>query len=182
MTNWKQRLIKRFHETKVVQFGDFTLSSGAKSHYYVDARKVTLDFFGLKAIIEGIDHITNEYALEYYWIGGPSIGADPIVGAGIAQLYDINGGFLVRPKQKDHGTKRFVEGNIGSKYILVEDVCTTGSSILHCLDVIEDIIKDSPIAIFSVLDRGSGIENWMHKGNLVPYFPLLKLEDLGIKV
>ena len=181
MLNWKERLIKRFHTLNAIKYGDFTLSSGAKSNYYIDARLVTLDFYGLKAILEGIEFVTEEHKLEYYYIGGPTLGADPIVGGAITTLFDINSGFLIRTKQKDHGTKKLIEGNLplNSKCLLVEDVITTGNSITTCLDILGDNVK--VIGIVSVLDRNSGIKNWTHHGVSIPYFPLLTLKDLDIR-
>ena len=87
-----------------IRFGDFTLSSGAKSRYYADVRRTSLHPEGALLIAQLMDPILQEHGVAS--IGGLTLGADPIVGATIAWT-QLQGrglmGFLVRKEQKGHG-------------------------------------------------------------------------------
>jgi orotate phosphoribosyltransferase len=136
----KQRLIEILLE-RSVQFGDFTLSSGKKTDFYVDGKMTTLtpeaSWAIATLIIERLDP-------EISAVGGPGYGAAPIVGAVVPVSYAMNrkvNGFLIRDSVKKYGTRRWIEGkeNIpdGSTVCVVEDTCTTGASILSAISKIE---------------------------------------------
>ncbi len=125
--------LKRILIERSIRKGDFTLASGRKSNYYINGKMTTLHSRGLylaaKLLLDGFS------GMEYDAFAGPVIGADPIVGALLALSAErglSKEGLLVRKEAKGHGTKKIVEGNIhnGLRVIILEDVVTTGGSLL----------------------------------------------------
>ena len=124
-----------------VRFGEFTLASGRKSDFYVDARQTTLNAEGSSVVAQlMLDRIPEGTVA----IGGPTMGADPIVSATTASAWADGRtlhGFLVRKEAKGHGAGRQIEGlasiPAGSRVCVVEDTTTTGGSLLKALGVIE---------------------------------------------
>ena len=139
--------------------GDFVLSSGAKSNYYVDLRRVSLSAEGVSLIAELVLE-TLDSGPSVQMIGGPTIGADPIVGA-VAALSRARGrlldAFLVRKQSKAHGTQAKVEGPpiAGKAVAVLDDVGTTGASLITALEAAREQGADVRRALI-VLDRGEG--------------------------
>ncbi|MCM8824181.1 MAG: hypothetical protein NC822_05870, partial [Candidatus Omnitrophica bacterium] len=115
------------------------LSSGKISNFYIDVRRVSLSSQGIYLISQIIwDMIKKDNPTA---IGGPTLGADPIV-AGVCFLANQKGknlkGFIVRKEPKKHGRQNLIEGKELSKkdrIILVDDVATTGSSLINAISV-----------------------------------------------
>ena len=130
----RQDLLKMLAQ-KSFRIGDFKLSSGASSDYYIDCRTTTLHARG--AQLTG--QVFLEQIREQEWkpaaIGGLTMGADPIVVA-VAVTSGTIHGFLVRKSEKQHGTGRRVEGfaEKGARVVIVDDVCTTGSSTVQAIE------------------------------------------------
>jgi len=128
--------------------GQFTLSSGKTSDYYLDARRVTLDPEG--AWLVGRAMFERLRQIEPDAVGGPTLGADPIATA-VAIASHLAGApipaFIVRNQQKAHGRQRAVEGpfpppkregeDVGIRVAIVEDVITTGGSIEKAIAAVE---------------------------------------------
>jgi orotate phosphoribosyltransferase len=134
MISPRQELL-RLLATKSFRLGDFKLSSGGRSDYYIDCRTTTLDARGAQlagqVFLEEIRHRGwNPEA-----IGGLTMGADPIVVA-IAVTSGTLNGFLVRKAEKQHGTGQRVEGfrGKGARVVIVDDVCTTGASTIQAIE------------------------------------------------
>ena len=153
--NRDERLLEIVRERALVR-GDFTLASGAKSTFYFDLRRVTLWPEGAYLVgkrvfelIEGVDAV-----------GGMSLGADPIV-ATVAVVSHTEGrpipAFIVRREPKRHGTQQYIEGELprGSRVAIVDDVITTGGSILRS---IEEVEKEGcrVVKVVAILDRQQG--------------------------
>jgi orotate phosphoribosyltransferase len=140
-------------ETGAVKTGEFVLSSGKKSNFYIDCRKVTLHPKGAKLI--GRIVLDKIKGLKVDAIGGLTLGADPITGAVVA-LSDIPG-FIVRKKEKEHGTKQKIEGLLepGWNVVVVEDVATTGGSALQAIEAVE-AVGAKVVKVISVVDREEG--------------------------
>ncbi|NSW88332.1 orotate phosphoribosyltransferase [bacterium] len=159
--------------------GDFTLSSGEKSSYYIDARISTLSAESLGIITEIFYDKIIQKNLKY--VGGPTIGADPIVGALLAESYSKGSplkGFLVRSGEKKHGTKKVVEGPSikNSKVVIVEDVVSTGGSILAAIKEVEKEGAKVDL-ILSIVDREMGaIEKFSELK--IQYSPIFKISEL----
>jgi len=131
------------------KLGDFTLSSGAKSDYYIDCRTTTLHAEGARLTGLAILDLLRENKLKPAAVGGLTMGADPIVSAvSIASatraLEHPNAalihGFLVRKAEKAHGTGRRIEGFFekSAPVVVVDDVCTTGASTITAVEAAKD--------------------------------------------
>ena len=125
--------------TKSFRLGEFTLSSGLKSDYYIDCRTTTLHARGA----ELTGHVFLDLFRQQGWhpraVGGLTMGADPVVVA-ISVISSQAGapvhGFLVRKQEKAHGMGRRIEGfqERGAQVVIVDDVCTTGSSTVQAIE------------------------------------------------
>ncbi len=142
-----------------MKFGDFTLSSGKKSDFYVDCRKVTLHPEGArliaKLILEKIKELEYSRKIKVNAVGGLTLGADPITSSVVA-LGDIPG-FIVRKKEKEHGTRQKIEGIIepGFNVVIVEDVATTGASALQAIEAAEAYCA-KVVKVIAIVDREEG--------------------------
>jgi orotate phosphoribosyltransferase len=120
---------------KSFRLGQFKLSSGGTSDYYIDCRTTTLDARG--AQLTG--KVFFEEIRARNWrpaaIGGMTMGADPIVVA-VAVVSGTIDGFLVRKAEKQHGTGQRIEGfrSKNARVVIVDDVCTTGSSTVQAIE------------------------------------------------
>ena len=177
----KQKLISLVRD-KALKFGQFTLASGKKATYYLDAKQVTLDSVGAKLIAEGILDLLGPRLPRA--IGGMAIGADPITAAvvtmaGVREL--PLKGFLVRKEAKGHGTERYVEGPVaaGDRVVIVEDVLTTGGSSLLAIERAESfgLKVEHVVAIIDRLEGGA--EQLAARGYKLS--SLLTIRDFGIE-
>jgi orotate phosphoribosyltransferase len=129
------------------KLGDFTLSSGAKSDYYIDCRTTTLHAEGGRLTGLALLDLLHEHKLKPSAVGGLTMGADPIVSnlasASAWYLHEhptsnaaLIHGFLVRKAEKAHGTGRRIEGffEAGAPVVIVDDVCTTGASTITAIE------------------------------------------------
>lgn len=179
--NKKQELLsilkkKAFHRGRVV------LSSGKISSYYLDARVVTLTSVG--AYLTGeliLDLIKND---KIQAIGGPTLGADPIVGAiGVLSYLKkrpINT-FIVRKETKGHGRKKQIEGpdfKKGKEVILIDDVATTGKAIQEAIKIMQELKIPVKKAIV-LIDRREGAKEALASVGC-ELVSLFNPEDFGI--
>src|SRR5262245_25628981 len=166
---------------KSLRVGDFTLSSGKKSSYYLDCRMTTLHPQGAlligRLILERIR--TNNIRADA--IGGLTLGADPIASA-VAVVSAIEGtplpAFIVRKETKGHGMQRSIEGydgQPGARVIVVDDVCTTGESILKAAEKAEEAGYEV-VATFCVVDREEGGAELIAKR--YPFYALFTAKEL----
>jgi len=140
---------------KSFRLGEFKLSSGGTSDYYIDCRTTTLDAEGARLTGRVFLDEIFRHGWEPDAIGGLTMGADPIVVA-VAMLsaqqtqsrrprpdtspggadYHLIHGFLVRKAEKAHGTGQRIEGfhQKGARVVIVDDVCTTGSSTIQAIE------------------------------------------------
>jgi len=138
MSTPRQELLEMLAR-KSFRLGEFKLSSGATSDYYIDCRTTTLDARGAR--------LTGRVFLEEMrsqgWhadaIGGLTLGADPIVIAVTVTSGTLHG-FLVRKSEKQHGTGQRIEGfqEKGARVVIVDDVCTTGASTIEAIQAARD--------------------------------------------
>lgn len=117
-----------------------TLTSGRKSNYYIDCRLITLNPEGATLVAELLFDRLKEKEMDAF--GGTSIGADPICGAFSVISYQKGRPiptFIIRKKQKEHGKQRLIEGPLkrGSKVVIVDDVATSGNSLLGAIKIVE---------------------------------------------
>ena len=130
----RQELLKLLAH-KSFRLGEFQLSSGSTSDYYIDCRTTTLDARGAQLVGEVFLAEIREQGWEADAIGGLTMGADPIVVA-VAVTSGTMHGFLVRKAEKQHGTGQRIEGfrEKGAQVVIVDDVCTTGSSTVQAIE------------------------------------------------
>ena len=126
--------------TNSFRLGDFTLSSGAKSDYYIDCRTTTLHARGAELTGRVFFELLQQQSWQADAVGGLTMGADPIVVAtSIISVQEAGSpihGFLVRKAEKAHGMGRRIEGfqQKGARVVIVDDVCTTGSSTIQAIE------------------------------------------------
>lgn len=161
------------------RLGDFTLSSGKKSDYYIDCRVTTLNAEGgrLSGIV--LLDLIREHFPTARAVGGLTLGADPLVSntasASAWELADhtefmeldpeedhgeapaLIDGFLVRKAEKAHGTGRRVEGFLvaGAPVVIVDDVCTTGGSTITAIEAVRDAGMHV-LGVICLVDREQG--------------------------
>ena len=125
----------RLLAVKSFRLGDFKLSSGASSDYYVDCRTTTLDARGSRLTGEVFLDEIRARGWKPQAIGGLTMGADPIVVAVAVISGELNG-FLVRKAEKQQGTGQRIEGfrQKGAPVVIVDDVCTTGASTIQAIE------------------------------------------------
>lgn len=127
------------------KLGQFKLSSGGTSDYYIDCRITTLHAEGGRLTGHSVLELLEENHIEAQAVGGLTMGADPIVSnvatasAWRAQQHpgaQLLHGFLVRKAEKAHGTGRRIEGfcREGASVVIVDDVCTTGASTIAAIE------------------------------------------------
>ena len=121
--------------------GDFTLVSGAKSTFYLDAKQVTYRPEGIVLVGAAVVEAAREYNVTS--VGGLTMGADAIVLSTVWASQQGGGapltGFIVRKEAKGHGTQQWIEGvhPKGQTVVIVDDVITSGGSALKAVDRVE---------------------------------------------
>ena len=134
MSTARQELLQLLAR-KSFRLGEFKLSSGGTSDYYIDCRTTTLDARGAQLVGQVFLDAIRERGWNADAIGGLTMGADPIVVAVAVTSGNLNG-FLVRKAEKQHGTGRRIEGfcREGARVLIVDDVCTTGASTVTAIE------------------------------------------------
>jgi orotate phosphoribosyltransferase len=153
-------LLRDFLVRRSLFQGDFTLASGARSSYYVDARRTTMSAEGQFLVGEVALRAIEEAGWNPSWIGGLTMGADPIAYA-VAHRSWLEGrpiqGFSVRKKAKDHGTGNRIEGGLpdDADVVVVEDSMTSGGSALEAVRALEEH-GVRVIGVLTLVDREEG--------------------------
>ena len=138
--------------------GDFTLSSGAKSSYYINCKQVTLRAEGALALGRLLFKLLPD---DTSAVAGLTLGADPMVSAvSVVSAYENNPlpALIIRKKPKGHGTQAYIEGpslGEGAKVVVLEDVVTTGGSALTAVERLQDAGYEVT-QILSLVDREQG--------------------------
>jgi len=146
--SYAQQLLALLARTSF-KLGQFKLSSGGTSDYYIDCRTTTLHAEGGRLTGHAILELLESRGIEADAVGGLTMGADPIVSnvatasAWRAQKQPgapLLHGFLVRKAEKAHGTGRRIEGfcREGARVVIVDDVCTTGASTIAALEAAKE--------------------------------------------
>ncbi|OWT33446.1 orotate phosphoribosyltransferase [Methanobrevibacter sp. 87.7] len=169
----KDYLIKILKENKVFEKGHFVLASGKESDYYVNMKKAITNPEILKTIAELISEKIEGENIDK--IAGPALGAVPIAVA--SSLFTEIPLLMIRKEKKGYGTSKQIEGelNKGDNVVVVEDVTTTGGSLLKAIKVIQDnggIVKRA----FVVVDREEGAINAFEKEG-IKLEPLISVSE-----
>jgi orotate phosphoribosyltransferase len=152
-------------ECEAVKFGDFTLASGKKSRYYVDVKKAVTKPEVLKLICRHISDAIIDHNIQADYIACVELGAVPI--GVIMSVWTRLPLLIIRKVQKDHGVKSRIIGDpeVAKVALLVEDVTTTGCSVISAVKALRDeglIVRK----VISVVDRDEGAEDELDKEGL----------------
>lgn len=158
----------------------FRLSSGELSRDYIDGKRALAHGAALAFVCESVISRAKELAVEFDAIGGLTMGADAIA-HGVALILGVQW-FSVRKEEKEHGKQELIAGaelSPGTRVLLVDDVITTGSSILRALQAIRDEGAEVVLAI-SLVDRGEAARPQLEARGVL-YEPLMTYRDLEIE-
>ena len=168
----KKEIIRLLKDCKAIKFGDFILTSGAHSDYYIDIKKASTNPFILEKIIK----IIAKYSKNYDLIAGMELGAVPLI---VALSLEIKKPFvIIRKSKRTHGTSKQIEGDDvkNKKVLIIEDVTTSGGSVIETIKVLKnhDAIIDKVIVI---VDRESGAKEKIKNLGL-DLIPLLSISEI----
>jgi len=140
------------HENGILRFGDFALASGKRSSFYIDLRLVPSYPVGFRRMIKGLQNmVSDEIGLDGFdsWASVPTGG---LVIASALAMETVKPVIYVRSKPKDYGTSKLVEGKVedGMRVVMVDDVATTGGSVIRGIRALRDAgaeVSDAYVAV-----------------------------------
>ena len=163
--------------------GDFTLSSGKKSTFYIDLKATTLHPEGAMLIGALAVRMLREEGVGVDAVGGLTLGADPLATATSLAAREAGlfwPAFIVRKEPKGHGTSRYIEGTENlppkARCLVLEDVVTTGASSLKAIERLREA-GYQPVAVLTVVDRGEGGREAIEREGL-KFLRLLDLKQI----
>jgi orotate phosphoribosyltransferase len=166
---------------RALSFGRFTLASGKESSYYVNSKQAIFNSEAVWLLAELFWEQTRDLNIQS--LGGLEVGAIPLAAA-VAMRYHIEGrpleGFFVRKQAKGHGSQQRIEGVLraGDRVAVVEDVVTTGESVLQAIAEVEKA-GGEVVAVLCILDRLEGGRERL--AACYEYRPLFTIRDFGIE-
>ncbi len=179
MPSARQELL-RLLATKSFRLGQFKLASGGTSDYYVDCRTTTLDARGTQLTGQVFLEEIRARGWNVQAIGGLTMGADPIVVA-VGVTSGTLHGFLVRKAEKQHGTGQRIEGfrEKGARVLIVDDVCTTGSSTVQAIEVAREFGYEI-VGVMCLVEReeAGGRANVEKAAALAPFVAVFKASEV----
>jgi orotate phosphoribosyltransferase len=179
MHSSRQKLLSTLAR-KSFRLGQFKLSSGGTSDYYIDCRTTTLDAKGSRLTGEVFLEEIQQRGWKPRAIGGLTMGADPIVVA-VAVLSGEVDGFLVRKAEKQHGTGQRIEGfrEKGARVVIVDDVCTTGTSTVQAIEAAREFGFEI-VGVMCLVEReeAKGRPNVEEAAGAVPFVSIFTANDV----
>jgi orotate phosphoribosyltransferase len=181
MTSNESHLLQLL-KTRSFKRGTFQLASGGVSDYYIDGR--------LTAVFSEAAHLIGEVLYERTCnlgigaIGGLEVGAVPLTTAAVI-AYHLHGkkmeGFWVRAKEKAHGTRKLIEGNLqaGTRVAIVDDVFTKGESALKAARAVQEIGCEV-VLVLSLVDRLQGAAELFRAEGVANYQSVFTIRDFGV--
>lgn len=168
----KQELIQLLTSCGAIKFGRFVLTSGAISDYYIDVKKASTQPAILKIIAEEIKPYTKSYQI----LAGMELGAVPLA---VAVSLTTNIPYvIIRKEKREHGTGKQIEGEeiTNKKVLLIEDVTTSGGSVVKSIQILrqQNAYVDT---VISVVDRESGAKEKLETLK-VKLIPLLSVQEI----
>lgn len=165
-----------------LQRGEFVLTSGAKSNYYLDGKLISFDPKGIALTVEAIRTAIEDLPINA--VGGMDMGATPIVSAFALRSFQLGRAmptFVVRKQVKAHGTAKQIEGPLPdhARVAIVDDVVSTGGSIIKAIVAAREA-GCRVLAALAIVDRNLGARHALAELG-VEYRPLVTLGDLGIE-
>jgi orotate phosphoribosyltransferase len=167
-------------KSRAVAFGDFTLASGKKSSYYINSKKVLFHGAAVALLGEVLFQATRD--LEFEAIGGLEIGAVPMAAAAVFRFHQEGRtleGFFVRKQVKGHGSQERIEGQVksGDRVVVIDDVLTTGESVVQAIEAVE-AIGAKVVRVICLVDRLQGARERLADYD---FRPLYTIRDFGIE-
>lgn len=163
--------------------GDFTLASGAKSTFYLDAKQVTYHPDGVALVGAAVHAIAREFGADA--VGGPTMGADAIVLSAVYASAHSDcplTGFIVRKEPKQHGLGKWIEGitPAGRKVVIIDDVITSGGSLLKAAEHVREAGAEIVVAV-GLVDREQGGREAIEAAG-IPFRAVCTLSDVRAQV
>ena len=178
-----EEALRRLLLARSVQHGDFVLSSGQRSSYYIDCRLSTMSAEGMVLIGRMGLAAIRRAGWAPRAVGGLTMGADPVAYAIAAASHGTEleiDAFSVRKEAKAHGTGQQIEGNLraGVAVVVVEDVITSGGSAQRAIGAVE-AAGGKVLGVLAVVDREQGGRGVL-EANGVKVVALTTATDLGL--
>ena len=164
------RLAQELVARRAVEFGSFTLASGAKSDYYIDVKSAVTRPELLSVIGKTV---AQDFSFDV--IAGVAVGGVPLAVA--ISLESRKPYAIVRSAEKDHGKKSPVIGDVkGRSVLLIEDVTTSGGSALYGVETLRasGALIDR---VVTVVDREEGALEMLQRRN-IRLIPLVRVTEL----
>ena len=168
-----KELVDQLKSCGAIQYGHFVLTSGAVSDYYVDIKKASTNPGVLNTIATQMKNIIKN---KYDLIAGMELGAVPLVVA--LSLQTTIPFVIVRKQKRDHGTGKQIEGESvkDKKVLIIEDVTTSGGSVVNTIQILRQ--NNATLdKVITVVDRESGAQEKIEKLNL-EFHPLVTVNDI----
>jgi orotate phosphoribosyltransferase len=178
LTVLREKLLDLFCQL-AYQEGDFVLSSGQRSSYYINGKQVTLHPQGALAVARLLLPLLPE---DTQAVAGLTLGADPIVSAvSVVSVYEnrVIPALIIRKEAKGHGTMAYIEGPSlppGAKVVVLEDVVTTGQSALKAVERLQ-AAGYTVDRVISLIDRLQG-GGELYQSVGLKFAALFTIEDL----
>ncbi len=175
-----RRLLELF-KARAVAFGRFQLASGKESTYYINSKKAL--FYSEAVALLGEELWERTRDLQIQAIGGLEVGAIPMATAAVLRYHQEGRpleGFFVRKQAKGHGSQERIEGVVppGATVAVVDDVLTTGGSVLQAIEELER--REAKVAaVVCIVDRLEGARELL--APRYTYRPIFTIRDFGIE-
>ena len=176
--------LRRLLLERSVRRGDFVLSSGQRSSFYIDCRLTTMSAEGQRLIGALGWSALRDAGWRPRAVGGLTLGADPVAYAVASASFGtelVIDAFSVRKEAKGHGTGRVIEGSFagGDEVVIVEDVITTGGSAQRAIDAVE-AAGGRVLGVLAVVDREEGGRATLERSGR-SVVALVRAGELGLK-
>lgn len=175
-----QRLLETLRAKGLTELPEpVQLASGSYSRYFIDGKVALGAGDDLRQAAEAITERVSDAGVRFDTVGGLTLGADALAAA--IAIVSSTSWFIVRKEAKGRGTNRLVEGTRigeGNRVLLIDDVVTTGGSILRAYESVQ-ATGAQVVAAVTLADRGDEArQSFQELG--VPYFPMTTYQDIGI--
>ena len=157
------------YKNDIIKFGDFTLTSGKKSSYYIDLRLVPSYPHQFRKMVKNLQNLIIEKTGLDNFDSLVSVPTGGLVVASALAIEVVKPLIYVRNKPKEHGTTKSIEGktSAGMKVVMVDDVATTGTSVLNGIKQLKEsglLISD----VYVIINRLEGADK--------------ALDDMGVQI
>jgi orotate phosphoribosyltransferase len=174
----KKQLLGILQKASVI-VGNVTLASGKTSSFYIDGKMTSLSRDGVVLAAK----LFFERLGDAVAVGGPTMGADPFLGAILYEAHAQNKplkAFIVRKDVKGHGTMKKIEGPVqkGDRVVLIEDVITTGGSVLTAARAVQEA-GCTVTKVICLLDRNEGAKEAFTQAGIA-YESIFTTDDLDL--